>query len=141
MQNHWSSIIVVEDVARIAVERRDAERAARLLGAAANLREEAGAAPLPPEREAIDRLTTSVRDALGPVAFVATFQAGQALTLTQALDLAKTLMAEPSRAEATPRAGVPRLVVTALGRLEVAIDGTALQPSAWRSLESRDLLL
>src|SRR5262249_62225539 len=123
MKNHWSSIIVVEDVARIAAERGDAERAARLLGAAANLREEAGAAPLPPEREAIDRLTTSVRDALGPVAFVAAFQAGKTLTLTQALDLAKTLMGEPSRAEATPRAGGPRLVGTAPGRLRVSGPG------------------
>ncbi|HKE89565.1 MAG TPA: AAA family ATPase, partial [Gemmatimonadales bacterium] len=141
MQNHWSSIIVVEDVARIAAERGDAERAARLLGAAANLREEAGAAPMPPEREAIDRLTTSVRDTLGPVAFVAAFQVGKTLTLTQALDLGKTLMGEPSRAEARPRAGVPRLVVTALGSLGISVDGTALEPSAWQSLESRDLLL
>src|SRR5207244_3472948 len=37
-KNHWSTIILVEDLARIAADRGDAVRATRLLGAAANLR-------------------------------------------------------------------------------------------------------
>src|ERR1051325_6642680 len=45
-KNHWSTIILMEDLARIAAARGDAERAARALGAVANLREEAGAAAL-----------------------------------------------------------------------------------------------
>src|SRR5207247_10032062 len=67
-KNHWSTIILVEDLARIAADRADAVRAARMLGAAANLREEAGAAPLPLEREILDRLAGSVRASRGPTA-------------------------------------------------------------------------
>ena len=92
MKNHWSTIMLMEDLARIAAERGDPERAARALGAVANLREEAGAAPLPLEREAIDRFAGSLRGALGPPAYGAAFQAGQALSLTQALDLAETMV-------------------------------------------------
>src|SRR5256885_13256465 len=76
IKNHWSTIMLVEDLARIAVERDDHERAARLLGAAANLREEAGAAPLPPEREVLDRLGGSVRGTPRAAAVGTAFQAG-----------------------------------------------------------------
>src|SRR5207253_6697530 len=95
---HWSTIILVEDLARIAADRGDAVRAARLLGAAANLREEAGAAPLPLEREILDRLAGTVRASLGVAAFDAAFQAGQALSLSSALDLAETMVGEPAAA-------------------------------------------
>ncbi|MGH7537766.1 MAG: protein kinase domain-containing protein, partial [Gemmatimonadales bacterium] len=140
MQNHWSAIILVEDLARIATERGDAERAARLLGAAANLREEAGAAPLPLEREAMDRLAVSVRATIGPAAYVAAFQSGQALSLTQALDLATTMVGEPARGETARAAGVPLLRVNALGALEISVDGAPLPTAAWRSAKSRELL-
>src|SRR3989442_13738318 len=73
--------MLVEDLARIAVERDDHERAARLLGAAANLREEAGAAPLPPEREVLDRLGGAVRGSPGAAAVETAFQAGPAPSL------------------------------------------------------------
>ena len=139
MKNHWSTIILVEDVARIAAQRGDAERAARMLGAVANLREEAGAAPLPLEREAIDRVAGSVRDELGPAAFVAAFQAGQALSLSQALDLATAVVGEP--APAVRPAGVPSLAVNSLGPLEIAVDGARLPATAWRSPKARELLL
>src|SRR2546430_17718983 len=81
-KNHWSTIILIEDLARIAVERDDHARAARLLGAAANLREEAGAAPLPPEREVLDRLGGAVRGSPGPAAFATAFPAGPALRVS-----------------------------------------------------------
>src|SRR5204863_511509 len=97
-KNHWSTIILVEDLARIAADRGDAARAARLLGAAANLREEAGAAPLPLEREILDRLTGSVRSSLGVAAFDAAFEAGQALSLSSALDLAESMVGQPAGA-------------------------------------------
>ncbi len=141
MKNHWSSIILVEDLARIAAERGEAERAARLLGAVANLREEAGAAPLPFEREAMDRVAASVRDILGPAAYVTAFQAGQALSLTEALDFATTMVGEPARVRETHPASGPLLVVNALGGLEIAVDGAPLPSEAWRSPESRDLLI
>src|SRR2546430_15459185 len=72
-KNHWSTIILIEDLARIAVERDDHARAARLLGAAANLREEAGAAPLPPEREVLDRLGGAGRGSPGAAAVESAF--------------------------------------------------------------------
>ncbi|MBO2459078.1 BTAD domain-containing putative transcriptional regulator [Actinomadura violacea] len=56
---------------------RDAERAARLLGAAAALRASVGA-PLPPaERGDVDRITAAVREALGDEAFAAGFEDGR----------------------------------------------------------------
>jgi tetratricopeptide (TPR) repeat protein len=139
MKNHWSTIILVEDLARIAAEREDPERAARLLGAVANLREEAGAAPLPLEREAMDRLAGSLRAALGPAAFLAAFQAGQALSLSQALDLATTMVAEPGPA-ARP-AGASVLRVNALGPVEIWLDGRRLPATAWTHARPRELLL
>ncbi len=94
MRNHWSSIIVAEDLARIESGRGGAERAARLLGAVANLREEAGAAPLPLEREMLDELAESVRASLGAAAFEAAFGAGRALNLSQTLELARGILEE-----------------------------------------------
>jgi len=139
-KNHWSTIILIEDLARIAVERDDHDRAARLLGAAANLREEAGAAPLPPEREVLERLGGSVRGSLGAAAFETAFQAGQALSLSEALDFAHAMVGEP--APATGRAaGVPLLRVSALGPLEISLDGAQLPAAAWSSAKPRELLL
>src|SRR3989449_4277905 len=97
-KNHWSTIILVEDLARIAADRGDAVRAARLLGAAANLREEAGAAPLPLEREILDRLAGSVRASLGVAAFEAAFQTGQALRVSSGLSPAPRVRGEPAAA-------------------------------------------
>src|SRR5947208_2831528 len=119
-KNHWSAIILVEDLARIAADRGDAQQAARLLGAVANLREEAGAAPLPLEREILDRLDASLRASLGAAAYEAAFQAGQALSLSSALDLAESMVGEP--APAVRPAGGPVLRVNALGPLEMAVD-------------------
>src|SRR3989454_8333344 len=140
-KNHWSTIILVEDLARIAADRGDAVRAARLLGAAANLREEAGAAPLPLEREILDRLAGSVRASLGVAAFEAAFHAGQALSLSSALDLAESMVGEPAAA-ARP-AGAQVLQVNALGPLEISVDGERLPAAAWGEggAKPRELLL
>src|SRR5207247_6206127 len=107
--------------------------------AAANLREEAGAAPLPLEREILDRLAGSVRASLGVAAFDATFQAGQALSLSSALDLAETMVGEPAAA-ARPTETVA-LRVNALGPLEISVDGERLPDSAWSDPKPRELLL
>src|SRR5437870_13127242 len=138
-KNHWSTITLVEDLARIAAERGEPERAARLLGAVANLREEAGAAPLPLEREILDRLAASVRASLGVAAFEAAFQAGQALSLSSALDLAESMVGEPTAA-ARP-AGAQVLRVNALGPLEISVDGERLPDTAWSDAKPRELLL
>ena len=139
IKNHWSTITMVEDLARIATEREQTERAARLLGAGATLREEAGAAALPLERAALDHLAASLRATLGPAPFVAAFQAGQALSLSEALDLATTMVGEP--APAARPAGAPVLRVNALGPLEIAVDGARLPAAAWTHAKARELLL
>ena len=140
LKNHWSTIILAEDLARIATERGDPERAARLLGAAANLREEAGAAPLPLEREAMDLLAASLGATLGAPAFETAFRAGQALSLSQALDQAETMVREPAAA-ARP-AGTPILRVNALGPLEISVNGERLPAAAWGGdTKPRELLL
>src|SRR5438876_203623 len=138
-KNHWSTIILVEDLARIAADRGDAVRATRLLGAAANLREEAGAAPPPLEREILGRPPGSVRASLGVAAFDAAFQAGQALSLSSALDFAETMVGEPAAA-ARPTETVA-LRVKALGPLEISVDGERLPDSAWSDPKPRELLL
>src|SRR6266581_6161147 len=145
-KNHWSTIILMEDLARIAAARGDAERAARALGSVANLREEAGAAPLPVEREAMDRLAGSLRVTLGEAAFATAFEAGRALSLTEALDLAATLLGEATPkgvevVEEVRAAGAPLLSVTALGPLQIVLDGEPLPAAAWKSAKSRELLL
>jgi hypothetical protein len=140
MKNHWSTIILLEDLARIAADRGDAERAARLLGAVAKLREEAGAAPLPLEREVLDRLADSLRTGLGAAAFTAAFQAGQALSLSQALDQAETMVGEPATA-ARP-ADSPVLRVNALGPLEISVDDQPIRFAArGDDAKPRELLL
>jgi non-specific serine/threonine protein kinase len=101
LKNHWSTIMLVEDLAQIAVARGDAERAARLLGASAHLREEAGARELPLEREALDRLGQSARASIGAETFDAAFRAGRTLSVLQALDLAVSMMG--TKAEAPVR--------------------------------------
>ena len=139
LKNHWSTIILAEDLAQIAAARGDAEPATRLLGAAASLREEAGARELPAEREALDRIKTTIRADLDLPQFEAAFRTGRALSLNQALDLAETMVGEPARVAHV--AGGAVLRVNALGPLEIAVDGKRLADAAWGDAKSRELLL
>jgi hypothetical protein len=141
LHNHWSTIMVVEDLARIAVERSDHERAARLLGAAANLREEAGARELRAEREALDQIAQSLRDNMGGPSLEAAVEAGRALGLSQTLDLAETMLGEPAAARPAGAAGSAVLRVNALGPLEISMDGERLPDAAWSDPKSRELLV
>jgi non-specific serine/threonine protein kinase len=61
------------------------ERAARLLGAAAAVRETLGAPPPPEERAETEQGVAAARAALGEERWAAAFAAGQALTLEQAI--------------------------------------------------------
>ncbi len=139
MQNHWSTITLAGALARIAADRGDARRAARLLGAVDKLREEAGARELPAEREALDRIGRSARAALGAPAFDEASQDGHALSLIQTLDLAETMVGKPAGAAHPAR--VPVLRVNALGPLEIAVDAERLTGEAWSSAKPRELLL
>jgi len=83
----------LEGLAAIAVARGDAGRAARLCGAAAALRDTAGAALPPAGRAAFEQTTTTARAALGEAEFAAAWTAGQALSLDGATAVALSDMA------------------------------------------------
>lgn len=72
----------------------DAERAARLCGAAAALRAVIGVQLPAAGRSKFDQITASARVALGEEAFSAAWTAGQALTLDKAV--AEALSTVPS---------------------------------------------
>jgi hypothetical protein len=63
----------------------EGEQAARLLGAAAAVRERLGAPQLPDDRQELEQLVASAREALGKPAWTAAFTAGSALSLEAAV--------------------------------------------------------
>jgi hypothetical protein len=76
----------LDGLAAVASGQGDPERAARLLGAAAALRENRSI-PLPPvERADLDRVMAGVRASLGEAAFAAAWAQGQAMPLEQIID-------------------------------------------------------
>ena len=75
----------LESVAAVQSAREGHGRAARLLGAAARLREDAPAPLSPAERAITDAALASVRFALGDEAFEAAWAEGRAMTLEQAV--------------------------------------------------------
>lgn len=77
-----------ESLAFIALERGDEPRAATLLGAAASLREVAGARMMPWERDTYDAAVVRLRAAIDPVAFEAAWTAGGRLHQEAAIALA-----------------------------------------------------
>jgi predicted ATPase/DNA-binding CsgD family transcriptional regulator len=78
---------IAEIFERIAalIARGDAERAARLLGAAGALREVIASPPLPVDRLTRDDALTATRAALGDAAYEAARDAGRALPLSEAI--------------------------------------------------------
>ena len=75
----------LEQLARTAGAAGQGERAARLLGASAALREALGV-PLPaPDQTEVEQAVAAAREALGEGAWVAAFAAGQALSLEEAI--------------------------------------------------------
>jgi predicted ATPase len=79
------SVTCLEGLAVVAGAKSQTERAGRLFGAAATLRE-ARSAPLPPpDRTYYERHVTAARAALGETAFAAAWNTGRALTWEQAV--------------------------------------------------------
>ncbi len=77
--------ICLEGLAMVVAEAGHAPRAARLLGAAWALREATGSLVEPADEAAYARCTEALRWTLGEAAFAATWDAGRALPLEQAL--------------------------------------------------------
>src|SRR5205814_10734493 len=93
-----------------------------------------------PGAAVVDGRGASGRGGHAAAALETAFQSGQALGLSGALDFAHTMVGEP--APATGRAaGVPLLRVSALGPLEISVDGAQLPAAAWSSAKPRELLL
>jgi hypothetical protein len=80
-----SILLCLEGLARVAVAQGGMERAARLCGTAAALREDMGW-PLPPARCAEhERTVAAAREALGEEAFAAAWVRGHTLPLEEAI--------------------------------------------------------
>jgi predicted ATPase/DNA-binding XRE family transcriptional regulator len=85
--NH-TILVCLEGLARVAVAQGRMQRAARLCGAAAALREDRGW-PLPPaKRVEHERTTAAAREALGEEAFEAAWAEGHAMPLEDAITVA-----------------------------------------------------
>jgi tetratricopeptide (TPR) repeat protein len=78
----------LEEMAWLASEQRQGERAARLFGTAEALREAMGAALAPVDRAEHDRSVVAARTGLGEEAFAAAWAEGRALSLEDAIKYA-----------------------------------------------------
>jgi predicted ATPase len=78
-------IYSIEGFAQLAAACEQAERAARLFGAAEVLRAQIAATLYPAERPAYDRRIAAIRTRLGEMAFAAAWAAGRAMSLDQAI--------------------------------------------------------
>src|SRR5205814_1729183 len=100
----WYLPEALELAAAVAGARSQPERAARLFGAAAALRETTGAELPPVELAAYERHRATARTASGEAAFSAAWDAGRAMNPEQAIDSALVdEPAAPSFASAPPR--------------------------------------
>ena len=75
----FETVACLGGLARVAAAQGRPERAARLLGASAALREEMGATLTPIVREDHDHASNEARSALGEEAFEAAYSAGRAM--------------------------------------------------------------
>jgi non-specific serine/threonine protein kinase len=84
----WVATDCVEGLALIAGVQGNAERAARLLGAAEAARERFGITMPRPERGDHERFETGARDGLGDAVFTAAWAEGRVMTLEKAIEYA-----------------------------------------------------
>jgi DNA-binding CsgD family transcriptional regulator len=97
------------------------ERAARILGAAAHLRESIGAPVHPVDRADHERTVAGIRAAVGPQAFASAWAAGQAMPLDDVIDYAVSSTQALEAERATPDAALAEAAVKLTSReLEVA---------------------
>lgn len=78
----------LEGLAAVALGQEQSDRAARLFGAAAALREEIGCPLTPVEAAGEENQVSRLRQALGEEAFTAAWQAGEAMALEEAVEYA-----------------------------------------------------
>ena len=131
LKDGWGIMLDLEGFAAVAVKRGHYVDAAKLLGASDALRERTIFAIPAPERVKRDERLRVLREKLGPDELQRLLSEGRALTLEQIVDLT----ADPSMAhtaehavvrETLPKASA-RLRVTALGPLQVFVDGKPVE--------------
>lgn len=94
----------LEGLAILAAARSDTERAVRLLGAAAALREVISELPSLSRRKILDELLLTARETLGDGAYCVVFAEGETMPLEQAIDLALSAGDVPRRRRRQPEA-------------------------------------
>jgi hypothetical protein len=82
--NH-TILVCLEGLSRVAGAQGKMERAARLCGVAAAVREDKGWPPPPAKRAEIDRTVAATREALGEEAFAAAWARSNALPLGETI--------------------------------------------------------
>jgi non-specific serine/threonine protein kinase len=86
--NKWVPVECLNELGGLACVAQQYERAARLFGAATQLRDGLGLRPKPPDQERSDHYTATTRAELAEAAFAAAWAEGAAMTLDQATDYA-----------------------------------------------------
>jgi predicted ATPase/DNA-binding CsgD family transcriptional regulator len=110
----WYPASPVEGLAAVALDAGQPQRAARLLGAAAALRERSGSTVWLPERGRLERAVASARATLGEEAYAREAAAGRALTMDEVVREAAALAnavshrQSPARPSAAEAAGLSR---------------------------------
>jgi hypothetical protein len=99
----------LEDLAAVANDAGEFERAAQLFGSAASLRESMGLRLAPGDAEALQRELDALRVALGPDRFEAAWYVGRGLSVSEAVGREPTISSSrPAWADAaTPRLASP----------------------------------
>ncbi len=135
--NRWRVPTVLETLAGVAVESSDAKLAARLLGCAGRLHESWGW-PVPAvERPDVERITASVRSALGPSVFAGEWELGELCSLDELVaELPASLVRPAPVAVAEPSP----LVLLGFGASAARRDGVLLGPADWGYAKPRELL-
>src|SRR5581483_218870 len=111
----WGMAECLEGLAVVAAAESRPERAARLLGSAARLRQSIGAPVHPVDRADHERAVALAQAALGPQAFEVAWRTGQSMSID---DVIESAMAPP----AAPATGAARAAQVLTGReREVAV--------------------
>jgi predicted ATPase/DNA-binding SARP family transcriptional activator len=145
--DRWQQASVLDDLAAAALGRNDPGQAARLLGAAARIRDEIGSVVAPCERADHDRGEQACRAALGPDRFASVWAAGRdgalddVLTHRSTPDPTEPVEPAPrAPAETTPGTDPASLRIRVLGASSVQRDGAVLPASAWGWAKPRELM-
>jgi predicted ATPase/DNA-binding SARP family transcriptional activator len=130
-------------LALVSFRQQNPERGAFLMGASEAVRETVGAKFFGHDRAQLEPAMAAARQAIGDIAFEASWNAGRATPLAELMEeLARPVTAQRPHAPARATlAGSPALEVRALGPLEILRDGALLPDSAWRYARPRELLL